>query len=363
MALARASALARLALRTQWSAVRLVASEPPEAQQHRREVAHWVAELRRERAQRPPPASAPRSGWFAPPDQRSAPGAADAASCEQDALMTALSACTTVDDALSVLTSARRDSVHPAHVSKAQALMLSLLSADNRTPPAGDARVAALLPLAPKLFERAAGADFCSALATCAVVRITPPADWLQRFWQHSAGTLGGMSAQEHVSLLWACSGLKLHPPEDAWMRHYWAASAAKLGEAAAPLLTATLFACARLQVTPPADWEHAFSRAGEALAPDMPQRELAEMAFFMATLGLWDMPLWSGLWERLCNALSRDIAGWSADDRRDAKALYFVHKAAADAWPGRLPTPGPELLAAAHKCWSSHQPHKKTTR
>jgi len=57
-------------------------------------------------------------------------------------------------------------------------------------------------------------------------------------------------------------------------------------------------------------------------------------------------------LWEQLCCILSRDIAGWSAHNRVQAMQLYQAFTAAAVERPDLLPTPGPELLAAARKCW-----------
>ena len=85
---------------------------------------------------------------------------------------------------------------------------------------------------------------------------------------------------------------------------------------------------------------------------PDMTLQALANTAFALATLGLWELPLWSRLWERFCRSLSHDIASWSANYWIAARQFYQVYQAATTERPVLLPKPSPELLAAARKCW-----------
>jgi hypothetical protein len=69
--------------------------------------------------------------------------------------------------------------------------------------------------------------------------------------------------------------------------------------------------------------------------------------------LEMWQLPAWAGLWERLCGTLPRDHAAWSADDGAHARQLYQAYRMAAVEHPGLLPTPAPELLAAARESWA----------
>jgi acetyl esterase/lipase len=68
--------------------------------------------------------------------------------------------------------------------------------------------------------------------------------------------------------------------------------------------------------------------------------------------LALWELPLWRGLWERLCASLPRDITCWNAKDRLNGMQLYQAYQAAAVERPGLLLAPSPELLAAVRKNW-----------
>jgi len=180
---------------------------------------------------------------------------------------------------------------------------------------------------------------------------VTPPADWLLRFWHASALRFAAFNPQELSNTLYGCSQLGITPPAD-WLLRFWHASALKLPDFKPQALSNTLYACSQLGITPPAYWLATFSREYKRSLPDMNQQDLANTSFALATLALWELPLWPGLWERLCCFLSRDIAGWSAGDRLQAMQLYQAYTAAAVERPGVLPAPSLELLAAAHKSW-----------
>ena len=185
----------------------------------------------------------------------------------------------------------------------------------------------------------------------CGQLGVTPPADWMWRFWLVSAATLGDWNAQDFSNTIYACGQLGITPPAD-WLQRFWHASALKLGDFTPQNLSNTLYACGQLGVTPPGDWLERFSSAFEQALPDMSQQHLANTAIALATLALWELPLWRGLWARLCSSLPPDTAGWSAEDRINAMQMYQAYQAAAVERPGLLPAPSPELIAAGRKSW-----------
>ena len=223
----------------------------------------------------------------------------------------------------------------------------------------------------------------------CGQLGITPPTEWLQRYWHASALKLGEFKPQELSNTLYACGQLGITPPDD-WMQHFWHTSASKLGKFALQGLSNTLYACGRLGIAPPADWMqrycdaiepkkgeldlqglsktvYAFARLDvkppanwlqsvaescERSLPDANSQHLSNTAFALASLGMWELPLWRGLWERLCLAMPRDAAGWNAEAHLHARQLYLAYQMAAVERPGLLPAPDPELLAAARKSW-----------
>jgi hypothetical protein len=193
--------------------------------------------------------------------------------------------------------------------------------------------------------------NLSNTLYACGQLGLTPPDYWLPRFWHASAATLGDFVPQALSNTLYACGQLGIAPPAD-WLERFWHASAVKLSEFDPQGFSNTLYACGQLSITPPADWLECFSSACEQTLPGMNQQGLANTAVALATLALWELPLWRGLWERLCSALSRDIAGWSAENRLQARQMYQAYQAAATERPGLLPAPSPELLAAARKSW-----------
>ena len=180
-----------------------------------------------------------------------------------------------------------------------------------------------------------------------------PPVDWLERFWLIGAAQLGDFKPQDFSNTIYACGQLGIRPPTD-WMQRFWHASAATLGSFTPQALSNTLLACGVLDTRPPPNWLQLFSSACEQALPVMNQQQgLANTAVALAMLGLWELPLWRGLWERLCSSLSRDVgADWSAATRLHAMQMYQAYQAAAVERPGLLPAPSPELLAAARKSW-----------
>ena len=185
----------------------------------------------------------------------------------------------------------------------------------------------------------------------CGQLGITPPADWLQRYWHSSASKLSEFIPQEFSNTLYACRQLSITPPAN-WLQRYWHASASKLGEFIAQDFSNTLYACGQLDVKPPDDWLHSFSDSFELLLSEANRQTLANTALALTTLGLWELPLWRGLWERLCEFLSHDTVSRNAEDQLNARQLYQVYRAAVVERPGLLIAPGPELLAAARKSW-----------
>ena len=192
---------------------------------------------------------------------------------------------------------------------------------------------------------------FANTLYASGQLGITPPDDWLPRYWHFTAPKLGGFNPQELSNTMHTCALLGIVPPAD-WLLQFWEASAAKLNLYLPQALSNTLLACAQLNAMPPASWLQQFSGACEALFESMNHQDLANTVLALATLGLWELPLCPGLWERLCLALSSDIAGWSANRKRQAQQLYQAYQIAAAERPGLLSAPSAELLAAARESW-----------
>ena len=188
-------------------------------------------------------------------------------------------------------------------------------------------------------------------LYACGQLGITPQADWLQRFWHVSAVNLSAFKPQELSNTLYACGQLGMTPQAD-WLQHLWHASASKLGEFKPQDFTNTLYACGQLGITPQADWLQSLSDSFERLLPDASRQDLANTALALAVLGLWELPLWPGLWARLCQCLPCDAADWNAESQLNAHQMYQAYQAAAVERPGLLAPPSPELLAAVRKSW-----------
>ena len=159
------------------------------------------------------------------------------------------------------------------------------------------------------------------------------------------------MKPQHVGNVLFACGALGLTPPA-TFLEPCWRASAEIMGSFKLQELTNALYAAAKLDIRPPDYWLHEFSRVFEVLLPDSCQQDLANTALGLATLALWELPLWPLLWTGLWQSLPRDFASWDADCRLLAQQLYQVYQAAKLEQSG-LPEPDPVLLAAVRKCWT----------
>ena len=193
--------------------------------------------------------------------------------------------------------------------------------------------------------------DFSNTLYACGQLGLTPPADWLQRYWRANASKLGEFIPQDFSNTLYACGQLGITPPAD-WLQRFWHVSASKLGEFVPQDFSNTLYVCGQLGITPPSDWLQRFSDSFERSFPDADRQSVANTALSLAILGLWELPLLRGLWERLCHALPLNANDWSAVDQLVAQQLYQAYQAAAVERPGLLSLPDPELLAATRKSW-----------
>ena len=188
-------------------------------------------------------------------------------------------------------------------------------------------------------------------LYACGQLGITPPADWLQRFWHAGASKLGEFNEQDFANSLYSCGQLGIMPPRD-WLERYWHFSTSKLGTFVPQGLSNALLACAHLDVMPPASWLLRFSDSFEQSLTRANSQDLANTALSLATLGLWELPLWQGLWVHLCQIFPRDSSTWDDGNKLIAHQLYQAYQAAAVERPGLLSAPDPELLAAARKSW-----------
>ena len=193
--------------------------------------------------------------------------------------------------------------------------------------------------------------NFSNTLYACGQLSITPPDEWLQRYWDASALQLGEFIPQGFSNTLHACGLLGITPPAD-WLQHYWHASFSKLGEFNLQELSNTMLACAQLDVRPPSDWLQSYSSSFEQLLPNANHQDLANTALALASRGLWELPVWTGLWERLCQSLPRDPAEWNAEIQLHARQLYQTYQAATVERPGLLSEPDAEMLAAVRRSW-----------
>ena len=192
--------------------------------------------------------------------------------------------------------------------------------------------------------------DFSNTLYGCAQLAIVPPAIWLEQYWHVSASKLEEFKAQELSNTLYACGQLGITPPAD-WLQSFWLASSLKLREFNHQDLSITLYSFAQLDIKPPGDWLRCFSGSLEQLLPEVGPQGVANSAHALATLGLWDAPLWPSLWKRLLHCLPCDD-DLNPESFKHARQLYQVLQAAAMERPGLLCAPNPVQLAAARKSW-----------
>ena len=183
MALSRAAGLCRLALRTQWAAVRLlsavaVSGELPGGDDVKPGRLIDTAALRRERALRPP---AERTPPASPRNTRSILSSTP----EQRQLNKAISRTSSVDEVLD-LALARRALLDHVGASSAFYVIAKLVG---KGKPAQwlkeDARFKQLMRAASSLVERGAmdARGFANMLYACGQVGITPPSSWLIAYW------------------------------------------------------------------------------------------------------------------------------------------------------------------------------------
>ena len=193
--------------------------------------------------------------------------------------------------------------------------------------------------------------EISNTIYACGQLAMTPPEYWLQHFWHASALQMTTWIAQDFSNTLYACGQLGITPPAD-WLQRCWHASASRLAEALPQNLCNTLYACGQLDITPPAEWLQLLDDSFERTLPDANPQHFSNTALALATLGLWTLPVWPRLWERVCRAVSRDAADWNEESRLHTQQLYQVYQAAAVERPGLLPAPDPETLAIARKGW-----------
>ena len=153
--------------------------------------------------------------------------------------------------------------------------------------------------------------------------------------------------------MLCACSHRGIVPPTD-WQQHFWRTLAAKLVDCSAQDLSTIMRSSGHLGIAPPADLLLTLCRYCKDVLPDMSQQDVAGAVLGLAYLGLWDVPLWPVLWQRAWELLPRDSVGWKAEDQLYAQQLYHIYHAAAVERPGKLRTPGADMLDAARASWAA---------
>ena len=288
MALARAAGLCRLALRTQWAAVRLLASTAAGDELRSGDEKTRQADLealRRERARRPPPErprlAPPRKVYSTPkPSLEQLQLNKEILACESyaavlDLVTPRLDSLSGVNVATALLTLARR-----ARLSKASARL------------SRDARLAQLLRAAESLFGCMESRELSNALYACGQLGVTPPPDWLPRFWRASALKLGDFKPQELSNTLYASGRLGIAPPA-SWLQRYWEASALKLDEFKPQELSNTLYASGQLGITPPADWLPRYWHTSASKLSEFKPQELSNTLYACGQLSITPTSDW----------------------------------------------------------------------
>jgi len=249
MALWRAAGLCRLALRTQFAAVRLLSAvgtggEAPSGEDKRRRVN--LEALRRERPPRPPAQRTqpepPRKGYRRP-----------WATHEQLQLNKAIQECPTAEAVLD-LVAANQAILSAVNAATALTRASKLVGKRDAAWLSGNPRFAQLMQAAESLLGSMGAQELSNTLYACGLLGVALPPGWLQRYWDASAAKLGAFKPQELSNTLYASGKLGIVPPAD-WLLCYWDASAVKLGEFKPQELSVTLYAASQLGVAPPADW------------------------------------------------------------------------------------------------------------
>ena len=275
MALSRAAGLCRLALRTQWAAVRLLSyvgagGEPPGGDVKPVRLIDTAA-LRRERAPRPP---------LVPPSPQQRIPAWEINFNAQ------IQACASPEAVLDLVTP-QLHRLSPVNANTALSTIWKRASLGQAaTWLQHDARFAQLLECAARTFERMQPRNLSSSLYACAKLGITPPAEWLQRYWHASAALLGEFVPQSLSNVLYACGQLGIAPPAD-WLQRYWYASALKLGEFNEQDLSNTVYACGQLGISPPADWLQRFWHANALKLGGFKPQGLSNTMYACGQLGI----------------------------------------------------------------------------
>ena len=141
----------------------------------------------------------------------------------------------------------------------------------------------------------------------CGQLGITPPADWLQRFWHASAATLGDWNEQGFSNAIYACGQLDITPPDD-WLERFWHASAVKLKDFDPQAFSNTLYACGQLGITPPEYWLLRYWHASAEKLGDFKPQELSNTLYACGQLGITPPPDWL---ERFWIVSAAELGDW----------------------------------------------------
>jgi hypothetical protein len=322
MALARAAGLYRLALRTQWEAVRVLSHAAAGGELPAAEQKPLVDDLEAARVR-----SAP-----APRVPRSEPLGVSLPSRQQVALNKALMACGTVRGVLA-LVAERVDVLNCVNVSTAL-LAIQRRRSERETAEwlKGDASFRSLLKVARRQMERDAMDPqalsnvlyVCGELGTrpppswmavywdasavalesfvpqalsntmyaCHKLELTPPPGWLARYWEACAAKVGEFNAQDCSNTVYACGQLGIRPP-DFWLERFWVSSAGTMASFIVQDLCNTLYACGLLSVTPPADWMTRYWAHTAAKLGEFEAQHFSSTLYTCRQLGVTPPPDW----------------------------------------------------------------------
>jgi hypothetical protein len=238
--------------------------------------------LRRKRAERPQPERtlAARTPPAPPRRKTDGPGATQA----QLQLNKDIQACASADAVLD-LVSLQRAILN--EVNAATALTTIQRRAGKQSAwMQSDARFAQLLSVAESLFERMGSQALSNMIYACGQLAITPPPDWLERFWHFSAVKLSDFKPQELSNTIYSCGQLGITPPAD-WLERFWLACGATLGAWIAQNFSNTIYACGQLGITPPAEWLPRFWHASATVLGDFIPQHFSNTFYACGQLGI----------------------------------------------------------------------------
>ena len=147
-----------------------------------------------------------------------------------------------------------------------------------------DVRFAQLLSTTESLLESMAPRTLATVLYAVGQCGITPPADWLKRYWDATLAKLSVFEPQGLSNTLYACGKLSLTPPA-SWLEIFWQASESKLTEFKPQGLSNTLYACGQLSLTPPGFWLEHFWQASAPRLSEFNEQNLSNTLFACAHL------------------------------------------------------------------------------